>query len=120
MLDKELVRQMHANGSTMRELASIFGVSYQRIAQVCSGMFERKHVRVQPNAKIIYKGIQNWLFEKQITYKDLAKLLGYQDHSTTVTRISAKLSGNTELKISDIKKLLALSGMTFEEAFMEG
>lgn len=61
-----------------------------------------------------YPNIQRWLFEHKMSYREFARKVG-----TTDCTICKMLNGSSETRLYIVKGVLAVTGMTFEEAFQE-
>ena len=119
MVDKTEIRKMRDSGMTLREIAKEKGVSYQRVGEICGGMYARYSRGARSPGKIIFKGLREWMTVNKVNRAKFCDLLGYESSTTTQSRINAKLYGRTEFKMKEIKKILEVTGMTFEEAFEE-
>lgn len=65
--------------------------------------------------RVVYPGIAAWLARKKMTVGDLARLMGYEKGMTAP--LYYNLYGQHEPNLHTIRKILAATGMTFEEAF---
>lgn len=101
---------MYIDGHSMQEIGEKFGVSKQRISQILGmGKPGRK-----PWADAKYKNIRKWLNEHNMSQADLAA-----GTKIVQTNISNIISGKHEPSKKAIDKILAFTGMTYEEAFKE-
>ena len=102
------------NGETYDSIASSYGVSRQRIEQIL-----KKSICAKPTAnafkKCVYKGLSEYMRRNNMSTSELTKMMGYTP-ANSVT-ISKKLKGLTAFDINQIRKILGLTGMTFEECF---
>lgn len=118
-IDIEKAKAFRAKGMTYREIAGWFGVTAEAVRQQLSSM-EPANFNAITEKRCIYPGIRLWMNQQHITPRRLAEMMGYAASSETVNRIARVLSGKTDIKICDIRLLLRLTGMTFEEAFGDG
>ena len=109
--DKIKAFVMRLDGSTFQEIADEFGVSRQCIQQTLSDE-TTGHKKV---AKCIYPGIEKWMRENYCTAYMLHKKMGLWGENTAP--MYNRLNGTTEFTLNDIKVLLDVTGMTFDEAF---
>lgn len=109
---------LREEGKTYQEIGDIFGISKQAVERSIknaeikfNGRMRKSNVNIE---EIIYKGIYQ-IFKKdsQITVSKLSKILGHE--RTTVNNFLK--NKNTRISIDAIKKLIAYSGMTFDELF---
>ncbi len=101
--------EMVLDGHTYEEIARKFGVSSQCI----NDMIHKPRKPRRGRMKCKYTGLSDWLKKNQvgaIELKDCFKA----NHRTA---IYAKLSGKTALTVTEVKAILAYTGLTFEEAF---
>ena len=119
MIDKLEVRKMRESGMTLREIAEKKGISFQRVAQICGGMYAKYSRGTRKQNAVIFKGLREWLSTNKISRAKFCDMLGYESGTATRVRLNSKLYGCTEFKMNEIKKILEVTGMTFEEAFEE-
>lgn len=111
--DKIKAFTMRLDGKTFQEIGDEFGVSKQCIEQMLG--FHQRKARTSIAVKCIYKGLAGYLQEEKISIAKMTELL----EAKTPYIVSKKLSGEKEFKISEIKKILQITGQTFEECFEE-
>lgn len=105
---KEVVEQYYRDGRTLRAIAADYGVSHQRIHQIVTGGPRRnKHL------ECIYPGLRQWIVKKDYSARELAEVTGLSQR-----RLYSWLSGATNPPILAIKRILEVTGMDFEEAFL--
>ena len=118
-IDIEKAKAMRAKGMTYREIAGWFGVTQEAVRLRLSNV-EPMNFNAVTEKRCAYPGIRSWMNQNYIDPRRLTVMMGYEPASTTVSRIARVLSGKTDIKICDIRLLLRLTGMTFEEAFGDG
>lgn len=104
---------MVLDGKTYEEIGQKYGISRQRVQQLLTTN-SRSHRAVNT---IIYTGLKKWLIEQDMSVAKLQSLMGFE--SKNVARTYIKLRNKGIIKISDIKKILEITGLTFEECFGE-
>lgn len=117
MTDKDKVKmfEMRLRGCTLQEIGDKFGVTRERVRQILSEAIRQRNTNMD---EIIYVNIAKWLKQNEISLSKFSKMLDPKANSST--RLKNKLTkSKSELKISQIKKILEITGMSFEEAFEE-
>lgn len=117
MTDKDKVKmfEMRLRGCTLQEIGDEFGFTRERVRQILSGAIRERKTNMD---EIIYVNIAKWLKQNEISLFKFSKMLDPKVNSST--RLKNKLTkSKSELKISQIKKILEITGMSFEEAFEE-
>lgn len=105
----EIVK-MRIEGETLQSIADKFGVSRQHIDRAIRGILSDSG----KYKKRKYKNITNWLQKNEMTSNELAKLL-----YITANSVSNKLNGKSDFTLWEVKKIIEITGMSFEEAFEE-
>lgn len=106
---------MRLDGCTFAEIGRRFNVSRQYVEQTLRGTPRKKS---QSNSeKCIYKGLSNYISSEGMTLCQLAEIVGLS--STGTTTIRKKITGRRKFNITEIKKILELTGLSFEECFCE-
>lgn len=116
--NREVALKMRGEGMTCQQIADELGVTRQRVAQYCAGA-NVKYYRFCSEKICIYTGLRDWMNENKVNITALLQMIGYVYAPGSNKRWKAKLSGETSLKIDEIKKILAVTGLTFEQAFGE-
>lgn len=106
----DLVRRLHSKGLTYEEIGEIFGVSKQRVFEIAHSK-DGDGFHVNAIVKIKYVGLRNWMLEHRVKISDLEKQCGSRMHKS--------LTGECDPSKKNIDKILAITGMTYEECFME-
>ena len=111
--------KMRDSGATYEEIGEHFGVSRQRI-HAALGPFKKN---AQLYTKIKYKGLREWFKETDTSFSGFAKLIGMRADSAYVKKIQNWLTDGGDnqrtFSIDQIKRMLEVTGMTFEELFEE-
>lgn len=106
--------RMLTNGNTYKEIGEHFNVSKQYIHQVLH--YEISGNSSKPLTTIIYPKLKKWMFENNYTVLRLQKELGFK--SPNPASMYSKLRGERTLPIGLARKILDITGMTFEECFL--
>lgn len=113
----ELTRQYLAardSGMTYEEIAIMFGVSRQRVHQVC-GKYNPCRFQFISEKGCIYPNWRNWMNENKVSRYELARRMGLLSSQTSyVNAISGYMSGKCEPKMWFIDKLLEVTGLKYE------
>nr|DAJ48863.1 MAG TPA: Protein of unknown function (DUF2774) [Caudoviricetes sp.] len=107
---------MRDKGMTFQQIADELGVTRQRVAQYCAGV-NAKHYRFCGEKTCVYVGLRNWMNENRVSITALLQMMGYVFAPESNERWKRKLAGKSALRIDEIKRILAVTGMTFEQAF---
>jgi len=121
---KELV-EMRMKGATIREIASVYGVSYQAVQQKLQSythdLLEIKMRKVDLS-EIKYKGISDYFMENPFeSYSSFGEKVTKHRNSKFVSKIKASFRGEHEstFTIAQIKAICKIVGKSFEETFEE-
>lgn len=109
--DKIKAFAMRLDGHMFQEIADEFGVSRQYIQQMLSDE-AGGHKKV---AQCIFPGIERWMRENNCTAYMLNKKMGLWLGRTS--NFYMRLNGKIQFTLDEIKVLLDVTGMTFDEAF---
>ena len=118
-IDKKEVLDLRNRGVKQAEIARMMGCSRARIGQICGGKNILHKRSVALHDDLIYPNIARWLFENQVSMAAFSQSMGKGKRNSSYTRIVECLHGKRRFDISEIKKILEVTGMTFEEAFEE-
>ena len=111
--EKDKINLMREQGKSYQYIADTFGVSRQRIHQILNYPYNRKN---KTATLCIYKGLSEVIYDRKISVSKLCEATGINTDRVT---LGHKLKGESDFKISEIKKILKFTGMTFEECFAE-
>lgn len=110
----DIIFRLAAEGYTQEEIGKAFGVTRQRIAQVMGGR-GRTYNQVKPRS--IYRGLNEWMLQNDITCATLTSMMGYASNASQQNVVKRRIMGATELRMRDINRLIELSGKTYEYLF---
>ena len=99
-----------------REIAERHGVSIQAVYAACGGV-RNNTFRPYGEKECIWKGLRNWLNDQQVSRRKLLLAMGLEYGQCNLERLSRNLKGEKELRMSFIRKMMDISGKTFEELF---
>ena len=105
---------MRLDGATFQEIGDKFGLTRQRVEQILKFGEIRSH-RSKVSEKCIYKGLSDYIDKEKITLSELAKMIGMKCKTTELAK--KRITGVRPFKINEIRKILKITGMTFEECF---
>lgn len=104
---------MRIDGHTYQEIADKLGVTRQCIHQML-GADRRSKVALNDKG-FIYPNLMKWMIENGVPIYDLYKKMGYT--SSDSSKVYKRLRGDIRFTICDIRKILEITGMSFEECF---
>ncbi len=108
------------SGMSYREIAEMFGVSFQRVAQVC-GKYNPHRFQFITETGCIYPNWRKWMNDNKVSRYELVRRMGLITSQTEfVNRMSDYMRGVSEPKKWFIDKLLEATGMTYEVLFYKG
>lgn len=110
----ELYRSERAKGKTYQEIAEMYGVTHQRVAQVCC---RQKDSQFRPFTKerCIYVNLRNYLNENRISLSELIRRCNNTPNGMTLGRYGQYLRGESYPNKQTIDKILAATGLTYEQ-----
>ena len=117
---RDAARELRMQGLTFEEIGKRLGVSRQRIAQCCAGMNPEATAwacHKEDLESIAYVGLKKWMLENRVSVPELMRRIGLDTGSSRSKHFRNRLEGKTQLPISEIKKILAVTGGTFEQMF---
>ena len=100
------------DGETFQSIADSFGVSRQYIETMLKWNPNGRRRRESNADKCVYRGLSEYIRKNEMTIRKFAEIIG-----CTESYASRKLSGEIRLHMDEIEKILAKTGMTFEECF---
>lgn len=105
-------------GMTYREIAKKHGVSYQAVAQACARRGVG-HFKPYSADDVPYPYLRAWLNENQISRAEFARRLDKVPYGASMEQVSTWLRGRCYPSKKIIDKILAVTGLTYEELFAE-
>lgn len=111
----DLYRTEREKGMTYREIAEKHGVSYQCVAHAC-GKYNPERFQYHKEEAVVFPNLRKWMNDNKISNAELLRRLGYKTYGNAYfSWLRYILNGRNEMKKSTIDKLLAITGMTYEE-----
>lgn len=105
--------RMRLDGATLQQVADIFGVTKEYIRQITpAGQRSRYRSADERYAHCVYPAIAQWMHDNRFSYKRLANEIG-----VAPATLYGGLSGARHVAKYTIDGVLAVTGMTYEEAF---
>jgi DNA-binding CsgD family transcriptional regulator len=112
-----VMHKLKEEGKTYNEIAVIYGISKQRVYQILR-KGDKRYFRHISKRSVKHTGLRNWMNTNQISFNELTtRIFGYY-HAEHYKRLYWRLSSGC-LTMSLIKKILEITGLTFEECFTE-
>lgn len=109
--------KLNEEGKSYNEIAAIYGISKQRVYQILR-KGDKRYFRYISKRSVKYTGLRNWMNTNKISFNELVtRVFGYY-HSEHYKRLYWYLNSE-RLTMPLIKKILEITGLTFEECFME-
>lgn len=102
---------MRLDGVSLQEIADKFCVSKQYIHQTLPAERLRSRRRHYLR-KAAYPNLEAWMFKRGISNKDFSTMI-----NVSIATVARLVSGKQGISKSTIDKILAVTGMTYEEAF---
>lgn len=109
--------ELHS-GMSCKEIAEKHGVSVQAVYAAC-GSVKSINFREYEAKDCIWVGLRCWLNEHRMSKRSLLREMGLEYSHCNLERLNQNLKGRNDLRLSFIKKLIEITGMTFEELFRE-
>lgn len=109
--DKQEIVKMRVNGFTLQDIANKFGVTRQYVSLFLNGL---SRDRKRSCRKCIFPGLKAWMNQNNVSVTQLYESVGVWG---SYPMLLHRLAGKYEFTLSEIKAVLAYTGMTFEEAF---
>ena len=106
----ELYLRLREKGMTYEEIGELFGVSKQCVYETIHRGTDNFHKASV--LKVKYVGLRNWMLDNRVNIGELEKRVGGQRLHTAL-----KVNGNP--RKDTIDKILAATGLTYEECFRE-
>ena len=104
--------EMRMEGYTFQEIADEFGTTKQNIQKTLDYTIRGQK---RPIDSIIYPNLRDYLRTDKMNVLHLSRKMGYE--SNNASTLYKKLRGNSLLTMGDIRKILEITKMSFEECF---
>lgn len=113
--NRQQMAEMRANGATYKQIGEEYGITKQAVQSLLKR--ERtgdKHRPYRVHVNTVYPVLGAWLYSKMINTQKFAEMM---DVSYSTGR--NLLQGKTPFKIAQIRAVLEMTGMDFNEVFGE-
>lgn len=110
----DLYRSEREKGKTYREIAEMYGVSFQAVACAC-GKQKDYQFRAWTKERCIYPNLRNWLNENKISCKEFVRRMGQVPSGGSDYSFRNYLSGEAYPQKRTIDKMLEVTGLTYEQ-----
>lgn len=117
---RDAARELRMQGLTFAEIGKRLGVSKQRAAQCCAGMDSKRTAwacHKEDLESIVYTGLKKWMLANRVSVPELMRRIWLDTGSSRSKYFRNRLEGKTQLPMREIKKILAVTGGTFEQMF---
>lgn len=109
---KEEAYQLREEGATLAYLGDKYGLTRERMRQILE-VYEAQRMGISERLRNCqYPNIRRWMIIRGYTYCKLANLCG-----STMDTVRNGLIGKTDFRKKTIDAILAVTEMTYEEAF---
>ena len=110
--------KMRLDGATYQEIAAKYKVTRQCVEQILKMREPHRIPLTKKYEKIIFKGLKEWMMQNNISIIDIhRKISKSESNNATCTRL--KLTGMRDFSYSEIRTIMEISGLTFEQLFMQ-
>jgi len=114
----KLYREEREKGLTYREIAEKYGVSYQGVAQAC-GKSNPNYFKYHKENAVIYPNLRKWMNDNKVSIFEMVRRCGMERCNDNAIRLRNQLKGKNHFRKPMIDKLIAITGMKYEELFKE-
>ena len=111
-------KALREQGLTYRQIADILGCSTQAVSYTLS-KYNPNHFRLIQVNGCKFPNLVKWMNDNKVGYKELTIRMGYIPNSNMARKIADRVRGKSEINKKDIDKILSVTGLSYEEAFME-
>lgn len=108
-----------AAGMTYEEIGTKYGVSRQRVGQIC-GKWNKYYFKVIKKDGCVYVNLRNWMNENSVSRNELARRMGMEPTGETLARLRSYLTGRNNPPKTYIDRLIKATGMNYEMLFEVG
>ena len=103
-------------GMTLPAIAKKYGVSRQRVQQVCAKYVPNMFIPITPE-KCVYPILRKWMNENRVSKYELIRRMGNFSHPSLSIQMSRWMRGEGYPLKQTIDKILAATGLTYEQLF---
>lgn len=118
MLMYEVYAEERKNGATIKETAEKYGVSFSCVSSLTA---TRKLSQFKPfkPSQIIYPNLRSWMNYNEVSISELVRRFGGSQSTATKNKFGDFFKGRKELTRDAIEKIMAVTGMTYEQLFWQ-
>ena len=118
MADKSKMLEDRESGMKYVDIAKKHGVSYQRVAFVCS-KYNPKHFSFLQEDACIYPELRKWMNDNFVSRSELLRRMNYEAVGGNIEKLSGIMKGEVNPKKDWIDALIYVTGMKYERLFAE-
>ncbi len=108
--------KMRLDGCAYQEIGDKYGITRQCVQQSIANFTGKgRIVKKSSLDRCIYPNVRKWMLDNDFSMIKLSKICGLSE--TCIGAVRAKLNGEREFKITEIKAILKESGKKFEYMF---
>jgi transcriptional regulator with XRE-family HTH domain len=116
MTTREKCIELSKRGLAQSEIATIVGVSRQRVAQI-TGKYTPGHFTKITEDACVYPLWRKWMNDNRVTRTELIRRMGIEYHPTMSSYLSNWMRGKNYPVKENIDKLIMATGLTYEQLF---
>ena len=109
----DLYRSERDKGKTYREIAEMYGVTYQAVA-ICCGRSKDGKFRAWTKDRCIYPNLRNWMNENRVSLKEFVRRMDKTSGKSEAV-LRSYLNGTTYPPKKTIDLMLEVTGLTYEQ-----
>jgi transcriptional regulator with XRE-family HTH domain len=117
MNKKEKMKLLREQGFKHQEIADMFGVSRQYVADVCGNCDPAYFIPI--GDECVYPNLKKWMNENKVSRREFIKRMGLTPHTSNHARFNKCVRGEYQPPKPYIDKMLAVTGLTYEKLFEE-
>lgn len=106
-----------AKGKNYREIAQMYGVSYQVVAAAC-GKHSPNLFKPFTEKQVVYPNLRRWLNENKVGKREFARRMGNVPGGNEIGNLASWFCGKAYPSKKTIDLMLKITGLTYEELFM--
>lgn len=110
-------QELRDKGLTYQQIADHLGIRYQAVANSLSKQNPRLF-RYVSESGCVYPNLRRWMNENKCGKRELLRRIGLGCAPNNYNRICSYLLGKVDPPKKTIDKILSVTGMTYEEAFL--
>lgn len=116
----QMMVQLRQEGWSYGAIANNFGLSRQRVFQLI-GKRNIAHFRKITEKQCIFKGLREYMNKTALSLTELIRRIcgEHKYHPETSARYRAYLCGKNDIPMRVINEILRVTGLTYEQAFLE-